>query len=111
MKPTDFLNFQTFSKKFAYKKIHYTKVNFIHANSSMYVGYKTSFKGTLSTVRLDGTTRNQRTKPRDTLLDNFNNVKQITEMPLLESKKKADIKSMLKYMPQVDKQFFGHFVL
>lgn len=112
MKSTDFFNLQILAKKFAYNKIPYTKVKFIHINSSMYVSYKTSFKGTLTTVRLDGTTRNRRTKPNDNnnTLEYFNNVKQITEKPSLESKKKVDIKSMLKYMPQVDRQFYENYI-
>ncbi|CAG9827554.1 unnamed protein product [Diabrotica balteata] len=113
MKPTDFLNFQILAKKLGYSKIPYTKVKFIEVDSSMYVSYKTSFTGNLSKVRVDGTTRNQRTHPdrsSNNTLEYMVNVKQITQQPSLEAKKKADIISMLKYMPQVDKQFYELYI-
>ncbi|XP_072399630.1 uncharacterized protein [Diabrotica undecimpunctata] len=113
MKPTDFLNFQILAKKLGYSKIPYTKVKFIEVDSSMYVSYKTSFTGNLSKVRVDGTTRNQRTHPdrsSNNTLEYIVNVKQITQQPSLEAKKKADIISMLKYMPQVDKQFYELYI-
>jgi hypothetical protein len=116
LKANDFLNFQFISTKFLFCLVPYTKVNHLiyHVNEPMHVSYRLAFNIEVpTTIRLNRvpTPRGNKKKTNDLLPRTppeslFPKVNVLNVPVKLTAEKARDLKSMFKFMPPIDAEFY-----
>ena len=110
LKPENFKDYQTASRPLCFHSIPFTSVKSLRfsAHRPFHVQYKTSF-GENNYELVD--TRPNRTRGSPTVQNKLPMVKRLRKKPAISKEKKADILSMIKYMPPQDVEFYRNTVL
>ena len=105
LKAEDFKDFQTARKPSCFHGIPFTRVKSLrfNANQPFHVHYKTSFAAKNYEL-VD--TRPNRTRNSATVQNKLPMTKRLRKKPVISKEKKADLSSMLKYIPPQDVEFY-----
>jgi hypothetical protein len=117
LKQSDFFNYQMVASKYKYSEIPFTKVKTLKYTFKeiLHVSYRLMFSGVLQKVRLnrEPTPRASKKQPNKTspsaplVTDTvFMKACVLSTPVVLSNEKKKDIRSMYRYMPQVDVNYF-----
>jgi hypothetical protein len=115
MRSKDFFNYQVAASGFNFNHIPYTKVKQLkyEAKDPMHVSYRCSFDDEFTKVRLNRTKLPRVKKsPNTTVKTSPNNIHLLPKVNILSApvtlsiEKMKDLRSMYRYMPQVDVAFY-----
>lgn len=103
MKAKDYLDYQSFSSRYSYNVIPYTKVKRLMYDNSLNIKYQISFEGAISNVKLRYTRRINLQK--EVQLPDI--VPQIPIKPVaIPDQKKKHLREMLPQMPEEERKFY-----